>query len=146
MKLATVVTAMTLAYWGLLFTLTHIPATQIPELGASDKLLHFVAYFVLAVGVGAHLLVTKRWNRFTLSIAMLVLMVFAGFDELTQLLVGRTAEWKDWGADLIGIIAGTISFAVLINLLQRQKTIQALLEPETLTSFTGDPNQDITNE
>ncbi|MBL4884482.1 MAG: VanZ family protein [Planctomycetaceae bacterium] len=89
MKLATVVTAMTLAYWGLLFTLTHIPATQIPELGASDKLLHFVAYFVLAVGVGAHLLVTKRWNRFTLSIAMLVLMVFAGFDELTQLLVGR---------------------------------------------------------
>ncbi|MBL4884481.1 MAG: hypothetical protein JKY95_08100 [Planctomycetaceae bacterium] len=47
---------------------------------------------------------------------------------------------------MIGIIAGTISFAVLINLLQRQKTIQALLEPETLTSFTGDPNQDITNE
>ncbi len=128
MNLSTVVTTLTLLYWGILFTLTHIPVTQVPQTGASDKMLHLIAYTILSFMVNSQLLVTRRWNRTSVLLAIVVLTLFAGFDELTQLLVGRSAEWKDWQADLIGILTGTTVCAILIFLFRRHPLLQALLK------------------
>lgn len=130
MNPAITVTALTLVYWGILFTLTHIPVAHIPETVTSDKLLHFMAYLVLAVMVGAQLFVTRRWNQYSISVAVLVLILFGGFDELTQMLVGRSAEWKDWGADLIGIFTGMAFMTVCVRLLGPMPFFQALIKPE----------------
>ncbi len=100
-------------------------------MGASDKLLHLIAFTLLAFLVSSNLLLTKRWNRASVLLSMVALTVYAGFDELTQLLVGRTAAWKDWQADLIGILAGTAACAILIYLFRRHPLIQPLLQPKT---------------
>ena len=130
MKLAKFESILTLSYWVFLFTMTHIPVKQIPHTGASDKLLHLVAYCVLAFLVASHLFLTRRWNRKAIIYAMLLLAFFAGFDELTQMLVGRSAEWKDWGADLLGIIIGTSLFVFFIYVFKKHRLVRLLLEPE----------------
>ena len=131
MNIAKTVLILTLVYWGILFTLTHIPPAQTPEMGSADKLLHLVAYTLLAFLVSLNLLLTKRWNRFSILLSMIALTVYAGFDELTQLLVGRTAAWYDWEADLIGILAGTTACAMLIHIFRRTPLVQSLLQPKT---------------
>ena len=131
MNLTKTVSILTLAYWGILFTLTHIPPAQAPEMGNADKLLHLTAFTLLAFLVSSSLLFIKRWNRISILSGMVVLAIYAGFDELTQLLVGRTASWKDWQADLIGILAGTVACAILIYLFRRHPLIQPLLQPKT---------------
>jgi len=121
---------LTLVYWGILFTLTHIPPAQAPEMGASDKLLHLLAFTLLAFLVSSNLLLAKRWNRVSILLSMVILAGYAGFDELTQLLVGRTAAWKDWQADLSGILAGTAACAILIYFFRRHPLVQPLLQQE----------------
>jgi VanZ family protein len=45
-----------------------------------------------------------------LRFAWLAIVAFAIVDELTQLLVGRTAEVADWMADAAGAAVGLIIF------------------------------------
>ena len=120
----------TVAYWGILFILTHIPPAQAPEIGSADKLLHLAAYMLLAFLVGSSLLATRHWNRLSISAGMILLVFYAGFDELTQMLVGRTASWKDWNADLIGIMLGTAVCAAAIHLFRQNHLMQPLLQQE----------------
>ncbi len=130
MILTKAVIFVTFAYWGVLFILTHIPPSQAPEIGSADKLLHLVAYTLLAFLVGSSLLTTGRWNRLAISAGMILLAFYAGFDELTQILVGRTASWRDWSADLIGITMGTAVCAAVIHLFRQNRLMQLLLQQE----------------
>ncbi len=118
-------------YVGILFILTHIPPAHTPEMGASDKLLHLIAYTLLAFLVSLYLVLTRRWNRVYVLSSLVALTGYAGFDELTQLLVGRTAAWQDWQADLLGILAGTAICGILIYILRRHQLLQPLLRQET---------------
>lgn len=93
-------------YWLSMFFGTHL--TTMPQSLAkqSDKMLHCFAYFGLAT-----LLLTWRISRGPAALGnilkiWLMIGLYGVFDELTQPLVGRHADIKDWLADLTGAALG----------------------------------------
>lgn len=94
------------AYWVFLFTATHLPKLQLGGPSGSDKLVHFVAFGLLAF------LFWKFWETFDAMRrrgaklrAWLWLVAYAGMDEYLQQFVGRGTEWEDWFANVFGISA-----------------------------------------
>ena len=100
-------TLLWLACWAGLFVSTHIPVpagAPIPRGG--DKVLHFVAYFVLTMlggraAVGRGRSITTAWA----VVWTLIYVAYGGADELLQPLVGRTLSLGDWLADVGGVLA-----------------------------------------
>lgn len=94
-------------YWILLFIGTHIPPSQLKiQLHESDKLVHCLAFagltFLMCWAVP-----TKRTSLHQNTlIAGAIAIVYAAIDELLQIPVGRTADWKDFYADCIGVCIG----------------------------------------
>jgi VanZ family protein len=110
---ATTWKALLAGYWIVLFTATHLPR-DFPALPSDrfDKVVHAAAYAILAW------LVAKAWEKSAgrltgrhLRFAWFALVVYAAFDELTQLLVGRYASFGDWLADCVGAALGFVVFA-----------------------------------
>jgi VanZ family protein len=95
----------TIAYGVMLVTVTHLPPSKLPATGVSDKLEHILGYGLLAVLVSATVRAYLRRVPF-LAIAV-ALAAFGAVDEVTQPLVGRTADVWDWVADVGGIVLGT---------------------------------------
>lgn len=97
------------AYWLALFAATHLPREAVAALGQGDKAAHFFAYFGLAVLLAW--LLTGTWGARLLVYAA-VFAIIAGYgalDEGLQLFVpGRTADLRDWLADLAGGTCGLI--------------------------------------
>ena len=116
--LAAVLVSLCLTYWLGIFTATHIPLKPLPG-GRSrwkslDKAEHFSAYAgltVLLCATGA--MWVKASPRLFGGVFGLV-AVYGAFDELTQLLVpSRSADLRDWVADLAGAGAGILVFAMI---------------------------------
>ena len=109
-----------LFYWTLLFIGTHIPANAVlGKLHASDKLLHAAAFAGLAF-LMAWAIPTDRTRIHKNTVcAAIVCVIYAAVDEILQIPVGRTADWKDFVADCVGICMGlstyTIARAILIK-------------------------------
>jgi VanZ family protein len=106
------------AYWIFLFCVTHFPRLALPATPVrSDWLAHAVAYGLLA------LLLWKFVESFRPRLgphfawaAAALLAAYAALDELTQPLAGRSAEFGDWLADMLGV-------AVVLALLEwRRRT------------------------
>ncbi len=102
-----------LGWWGLIFTITHIPIPPVVgETAVPDKTIHFVMYAVLGAllalweGWG----VRVSWRRCRASLG--IVAAYAVVDELLQIPVGRSAEWLDGAADLLGGAAGISAAAV----------------------------------
>ena len=111
----TVIMAVVLGiYWAALFYATHMPIPQGMLPGNSDKFIHFVAY----CGLGTLLmgLVATRgpikWPG--VIICWLILATYGVFDELTQLLVSRNADVRDWLYDISGAATGLLVVASLV--------------------------------
>jgi VanZ family protein len=111
------------AYWLVLFTLTHLPPELVTHGACSDNLHHFSAYGVLSFAVGASL-----WQAFPSRrrvIPLLVLLVaglYGGFDEITQIFVGRDCELNDWLADISGAaFAGAVLYALQVYAVRRAR-------------------------
>jgi VanZ family protein len=109
-------------YWLILFVATTLPVERLPSIGLTDKINHFIAYFVLAVLVNLTL-IYQRKSKFLFKkaqIATIVICLFYGaLDELHQLLVpGRSAETLDWVADASGTFTGVLIVYFLINWLK----------------------------
>lgn len=111
---ATIWRVLLAGYWLALFVGTHLPPT-FPGLPGdnSDKLVHAAAFAGLA-----WLLATAwqssvgRLNGRHLRFAWLAVVLYGAADELTQLLVGRSATMGDWLADAAGAALGLVIFAV----------------------------------
>lgn len=93
-------------YWIALFIGTHIPPGPIVrQIGANDKLLHAGAYtglsFLLAWAIP-----TRPNRAYNVILAGIICVGYAGIDELLQIPVGRTADWNDFYADILGVIMG----------------------------------------
>lgn len=73
-----------------------MPVTAVSGL---DKVAHFIGFAVLIFPV--ILTNPRRWLW-----AVPLAIGFGGAIELVQPLVGRSAEWLDWGADISGVLAG----------------------------------------
>ena len=92
-----------------LLTGTHWPGLTPPgqEVFRTDLVIHFgmmcvLTWLLFAAGlVGARRAIGAR-----LVLTFLVVLGFAGFDELTQPLFGRTADWVDFGVDAAGALMG----------------------------------------
>ena len=101
------------------YAITLVLATHYPKLdqllgryGHADKLLHFVAYFLLAVFVALAVWGAGRWSRRAVVAVAIALAAFGAVDEITQPLFGRTADVFDWVADCAGIAVGILLVAV----------------------------------
>jgi VanZ family protein len=90
---------------------THYPHVTIPgEIPDSDKIVHFVAYFVLAILVWQWLEAgAKPLSAATVWITAVALMGIGAVDEYTQQFVGRTTDVVDWVADAAGISCALIA-------------------------------------
>ena len=108
------------AYWVTLFAATHWPrAPELLGIGRSDKLLHLVAYFVLAALLGANVALRGRLGWRPLLVCLAIVVAFGAFDEVTQPAFGRDANRFDWLADCTGAAAGLLAVAALAALWQR---------------------------
>ncbi len=111
-------------YWLAMFVGTHIPNPEAiigPEV--SDKLLHFVAYFVLmGLFAGRERLLGARWPAGrTLGRWLLLLTAYAAIDELLQAVPGinRHADLYDALADMAGAFVASILVFVWSSLANR---------------------------
>lgn len=109
-------------YWLILFIATSLPAERLPSIGFSDKINHFIAYFVLSVLFNL-MLIYQRKSRFLFEKATIATIIICSLygvaDELHQILVpGRFAETLDWVADASGTIVGVLIVNFLINKLK----------------------------
>jgi VanZ family protein len=111
-------------YWFILFIATSLPSDRLPSIGFSDKIDHFIAYFILAVLLNLTL-IFQRKSRLLFEKAMIstiIICLFYGIaDELHQILIpGRFAETLDWAADASGTIVGVLIVNFLITKLKYQ--------------------------
>jgi VanZ family protein len=89
--------------------MTHVPiprGARLPPGG--DKVIHFVAYFVLTL-LGGRAAMGRR-RSVTLAWAVGWAIVYAAYgvaDEVIQGFVGRTPALDDWLADACGVAAAT---------------------------------------
>ncbi len=79
--------------------------------------MHVVAFaglaFLLAWAIPTH---PKRRSQ-NVVVATLIGISYAAIDELTQIPVGRTADWADFSADLFGILVGMIAYVIAREIL-----------------------------
>jgi VanZ family protein len=107
-------------YWLAMFTGTHWPKIEFGRFGAPqhvDKVLHFSAYFGLAVLLFASVHLSGRCRsllRLMVCVA-LVIALYGLFDEATQPYFNRVADWTDWVADLLGCATGLVCVAVYVR-------------------------------
>ena len=81
-----------------------MPGRHVPDVDLSDKTKHLAAFAMLAFWFGSILV------RRDLPWLILALLAFGGLIELAQESMpwGRHAEWNDFVADGIGVVAGII--------------------------------------
>ena len=109
-----------LFYWILLFVGTHIPANAVlGKLYASDKVLHAAAFAGLAFLMAWAIPTDRSRIHKNTVFAAFVCVIYAAVDEILQIPVGRTADWKDFVADCVGVCVGlgtyTIARAIIIK-------------------------------
>jgi VanZ family protein len=104
-----------ISYWAFLFVITHIPwpsGLHLPEHG--DKVIHFVAYAVLAVLGGTALHLMRRLDRRRLVLWSILFIAYGAADEWLQQFVHRTTSLGDWIADAMGVLLGSLLVGVFV--------------------------------
>lgn len=102
------------------FVATHLPAVPTGRHLPSDKTLHYFAYLTLGVLIWASL-ATLGKNRTVRAIALgPVMLAYAAFDEITQPLVGRHADPRDWLFDAAGLLTALLICEALRTLMTRR--------------------------
>ena len=106
-------------YWMLLFTLTSLPTQSVPAVGVSDKVEHFLAYFGLSFLLYMALLFQKKsknFKKYALLLTLSISFIYGIIDEVHQLLIpGRSCEFNDFIADLLGAIFGLIVIKIVLT-------------------------------
>jgi len=109
--------AITLAAFAVAFTATHLPPANVPTaVSVNDKLIHAVTYLIL--GLLCRLNLRQKPPTLTASdniVCILTMVLYALFDEVTQPLVGRSFEFGDLLADVIGAMIGCTLACLLLS-------------------------------
>jgi VanZ family protein len=119
-RLASRARTLAVIYLVVLFTATHIPSLPSHGFSMFDKVEHFGSYAILTmivlVGWEMTIGVLQAKHYFAMWLAG---TLYATFDELTQIPVGRLCDVNDWAADLLGIVVGLVAFRLLRGPLYR---------------------------
>jgi len=102
------ITAVWVVFWVAFFAATHTPKPERLHLPTAhlDKVIHFAGYAALATLCATHARSAGRpRNRRWFITWIVILAVYAAFDEITQPLVNRSASVFDWLADMLGVLA-----------------------------------------
>ena len=117
--------------WGvLILAINSYPRIEIPDVGftAIDKVGHFCVYFMLGFLI-VRALSKGEGLRLQGSIlkTLVIGITFAIFDEVHQKFIpGRSAEFWDAAADVIGIAAALLAFYSIVQLqLKIKKSISS---------------------
>ena len=99
-------------YWIALFIGTHIPiGALMHQVRVNDKWVHALAFsglsFLLAWAIPTR---ENRWINVLL--ALVTCVFYAALDEILQIPVGRTADWMDFLADILGVIMGLSTYVL----------------------------------
>lgn len=79
----------------------------------SDKFLHVGAFGGLAFLLAWAVPTNPRRKSLNVVLAAGIGVAYAAIDELTQIPVGRTADWADFSADLFGILTGLVVYVAM---------------------------------
>jgi VanZ family protein len=98
---------LTLSYMGIIFYLSSLERTGIPELfPLQDKTLHAILYIILAFLIYRSLDVSGN-SRYVFILSFLFAAIYGITDEIHQAFVpGREASLGDIAADSIGALLG----------------------------------------
>lgn len=98
---------------------------QVPGALGWDKLQHALAYGLLTILVARFLVYFSRADKKVWWQAVLIAVLYGGLLEVLQLMArtGRTAEWWDLAADVVGaLISGLIFRAIQTRLKCQEKS------------------------
>lgn len=109
-----------LAYWAALFIATHLPSSSLPKLHWSDKAYHAIAYAGLAFLLGWAIPVSQGKLLRHIVLVFAIGTIYGGLDELTQTLIpSRSCDFRDFLADVLGLVIGLTVYLVLRGSLLR---------------------------
>lgn len=99
-------------YWVLIFILTTLPSSKMPNVKINDKIEHLLAYFGLSVLLGLSLFTQNKSKILKKSyylFSIVFVALYGAMDEIHQLFVpGRSCDINDWIADISGAIIGSV--------------------------------------
>ena len=109
--------ALTLAAFVVAFSATHLPPGNVPTaVSLNDKLMHALTYLVLGLLTRLSLRRPKPSAASSDTIvSILIMMMYALFDETTQPIVGRTFELGDIAADACGAFVGVFVACLMLR-------------------------------
>ena len=109
-------------YWIILFIATSLPVQSVPAIAISDKINHFLAYFILSVLLNLALIFQRKSIFFfnnAAAAAVIIASVYGALDEIHQIFIpGRFAEVLDWLSDTAGAVLGVLFISYLIKKLK----------------------------
>ena len=106
--------ALLLVYWAALATGTHWPSYGSGPPRYHDKTAHFVGYAGLAFLLSFVWATRRRWEPRGMLLVLATTMTYGMLDELSQIPIpGRSGEFRDWVADLLGSTTGILAFTML---------------------------------
>jgi VanZ family protein len=119
-RLSILAWCLTVAFLLAMFVGTHIPVQAEALMANADKMLHFWAYFSLAM----FLLISGELTLGPLKpihffSVWLACTLYGAMDEITQIPVGRNCDIADWVYDVMGVIGALTLFRVVRPLLGR---------------------------
>jgi hypothetical protein len=108
--------------WSAIFVATHLPRIPVAiDLPGIDKWEHAAAYAGLACLLTTYGSFGKPLSRKVAICVIAIGVVYGAVDELSQIPVGRDAEFSDWLADCLGTLIGVGSYVLL------QKSLRSFL-------------------
>jgi VanZ family protein len=115
-----------------LLAATSFPAPAFTEFGISDKVNHFLAYFILAFMVNLAIIVQEKypWLKKNSSIKILfIVSIYAVLDEVHQAFIpGRSCEFLDWVADFAGAALGIVVLNFILYRIGYPKSTESQTE------------------
>jgi VanZ family protein len=101
--------------WALItLAITSIPLPAIAAPPGADKGVHWILYFVLGVLSARAVLANRNARVAELLVVLAAILVFGAVDELHQYWIpGRSVDFRDWVADVVGALSGMVLVLVL---------------------------------
>lgn len=128
-KMTIISVSVLVIYWGFLAVMTSLPASNLPSVELSDKLIHTGAFFVLGFLMVFTFSIQTRYRLLNERAGFFMLaagLLYAAMDELHQMYIpGRSADILDFVADGIGLLLGLALF-ILFKVVLARKNIPLL--------------------